>query len=218
MTDRLGRLQREILESFFRRESRFFLTGGAALAGFYLGHRTTQDLDLFTTSEILDEGEAALRDVARELGAAVEAVRTSPSFRRRLVRRSDEAVIVDLVFDTAPQGDTEKRRQGVVVLDAPEEILANKLCALLSRAEIRDLVDVLFLERAGLRVEEALALAERKDGAMSAAQLAWILSQIEIAADARIPGDVSPADLQDFASDLERRLARVARPGGNPPR
>jgi hypothetical protein len=44
----LDRFQQEILEAFFDREQRFFLTGGAALAGFHLGHRTTRDLDLFT--------------------------------------------------------------------------------------------------------------------------------------------------------------------------
>ncbi|HXG65424.1 MAG TPA: hypothetical protein VNO70_09965 [Blastocatellia bacterium] len=31
---RLSILQQEFLRAFFRRESRFFLTGGAALAGF----------------------------------------------------------------------------------------------------------------------------------------------------------------------------------------
>jgi hypothetical protein len=35
---------------------------------------------------------------------------------------------------------------GIVAVDPPEEILANKLCALLGRAEIRDLVDVRALE------------------------------------------------------------------------
>ncbi|MCW5969716.1 MAG: hypothetical protein KIT57_14505 [Blastocatellales bacterium] len=34
----LSTLQREFLEEFFRREDRFFLSGGAALVGFYLGH------------------------------------------------------------------------------------------------------------------------------------------------------------------------------------
>ena len=45
---RLTRFQVEVLEAFFRREGRFYLTGGGALAGFHLGHRETHDLDLFT--------------------------------------------------------------------------------------------------------------------------------------------------------------------------
>ncbi len=34
---KLTPLQEELLEAFFAREQRFFLTGGAALAGFYFG-------------------------------------------------------------------------------------------------------------------------------------------------------------------------------------
>ncbi len=46
--DKLTPLQRALLVSFFEHERRFYLTGGAALAGFYLRHRRTTDLDLFT--------------------------------------------------------------------------------------------------------------------------------------------------------------------------
>ena len=90
-----------MLTAFFERESRFFLTGGAALAGFHLGHRETNDLDFFTTDDILEEGEAALRDAAASLGASIERVRTAPEFRRRVVRRAGESVVVDLVRDRA---------------------------------------------------------------------------------------------------------------------
>src|SRR5437773_2130277 len=58
----LSPLQEEILGAFFQREDRFFLTGGAALAGFHLMHRRTADLDLFTDGpDLLDAGETALR-------------------------------------------------------------------------------------------------------------------------------------------------------------
>lgn len=39
--DKLTPLQRDLLAAFFAHERRFFLTGGAALAGFYLHHRST---------------------------------------------------------------------------------------------------------------------------------------------------------------------------------
>lgn len=44
----LSRLQRDLLREFFARSRGFALTGGGALVGFHLGHRTSQDLDLFT--------------------------------------------------------------------------------------------------------------------------------------------------------------------------
>lgn len=214
MTGRLSRLQRELLAEFFALETRFFLSGGAALAGFHLGHRTTLDLDLFATADVLDDGERALREAARRIGGTVEAIRTAPEFRRRLVRRSDESVVVDLVLDRAEQGDEEKLRIGEIRVDPPREILANKLCTLLSRAETRDLVDVLALSRAGFAVEDALPLAMRKDGGLTPAQLAWVLSEIEIGDDASLPDGFTTGDLRGFVEDLKGRLTRASFPGG----
>ena len=92
--DKLTPLQRDLLKAFFSRQTGFFLTGGGALAGFHLGHRPTHDLDFFTTTDILDEGDRALEDAADALGATLEKVQTSPGFRRRLVKRGQDAVIV----------------------------------------------------------------------------------------------------------------------------
>lgn len=213
MDSALSRLQRELLDAFFEREQRFFLTGGAALAGFYLGHRTTEDLDLFTTTALLDDGETSLVEAAKQVGGTIERVQTAPHFRRRLVRRGDEAVIVDLVFDSAPQLHSEKQRIGEVRLDSPDEIQVNKLCALLSRAELRDLVDALTLDRAGYSIEEAARHAAIKEGGFSPAQLAWVLSEVRIGDDASVPAGWSPRELRDGLEQLRARLARMAFPG-----
>jgi predicted nucleotidyltransferase len=98
----LNSFQREVLEAFFRREQRFFLTGGAALVGFHFDRRDTKDLDLFTTEEALADGVRTLQVVARELSATIEAVQTAATFRHLLLRRGLESVIVDLVHDLAP--------------------------------------------------------------------------------------------------------------------
>jgi len=217
MDSRLTPLQRDLLEAFFRRESRFFLTGGAALAGFHLGHRETHDLDLFTTSPALDAGDSALSDSVKELGATVENTQTAPTFRRRLVRRGDESVVVDLVLDESPQRTAEKSAIGSIRVDPPEEILVNKLCALLSRAELRDLVDLRALENAGHSLEEALAFAREKDGGLTPAQLAWVLSEIELGDAAVIPGGGSVNELRAYLDALEARLARLAFPAGDEP-
>jgi hypothetical protein len=134
---RLTRFQTDILEAFFRREERFFLTGGGALAGYHLGHRETHDLDLFSLSPAMEDGV---------------------------------------------------------------------------RSEVRDLVDVRALEGLGLSLSEALAAGQRKDGGLTPAQLAWVVSQITIGEDARLPGGVPPAELRDYLRGLIDRLARLAHP------
>ena len=211
-SSRLTPLQTDLLEAFFGQEDRFYLTGGAALAGFHLGHRETHDLDLFALDPIMDDGVRALRQAARDVGASWREVRTAPEFRRVLLSREDDSVIVDLVIEHAEQVRPEKPAHGSVRVDPAEEILANKLCALLGRAEIRDLVDVRALEGLGLSLTDALTAGERKDGGLTPAQLAWVLSQIAIGDDADLPGGVGPAELREYLKGLVDRLARLARP------
>jgi hypothetical protein len=207
---RLTPLQAQLLEAFFRRESRFYLTGGGALAGYHLGHRETHDLDLFTLVPVIEDGVRALREAAAEVGAFWQEVRTAPELRRVLLSRGDESVIVDLVLEHAEQVRPEKPPHGAV--HPAEEIFANKLCTLLGRSEIRDLVDVRALEGLGLSLTEALAAGQRKDGGLTPAQLAWVLSQITIGEEASLPGGVAPGDLRDYLRGLIDRLARLAFP------
>lgn len=212
MSRGLDRLQHDLLRAFFAREQSFFLTGGAALVGFYLHHRETLDLDLFTTDDNLEDGEAALLAAAREVGGTVERLRTSTSFRRFLVRRGPESVVADIVRDLGPQIDSEKPVVDGIRIDSTREIMANKLCTLLSRGELRDLVDVKALEDAGLSVMEHLELAARKDAGLTPAQLAWVLSQLDIGEDASPPGGVSADELRSYLDDLVQRLSEAAFP------
>jgi hypothetical protein len=89
---------------------------------------------------------------------------------------------------------------GRIVLDSPREILANKLCALLSRTELRDLVDVARLQEAGHDPIAALDLAAQKEAGMTAAQLAWVLSSFPVPADESGQYGMSQNDLDDFLS------------------
>jgi predicted nucleotidyltransferase component of viral defense system len=209
---KLSALQTDLLHEFFRYEQGFFLSGGAALAGFLLGHRSTTDLDLFCASNRLDDGDRALRQAAEGLGATLENIQTTADFRRRLVRRGSESVLVDLVHERVPQGSPEKLSFGEIRIDPPQKILANKLCTLLSRSEVRDLVDVMLLERAGFSIEQAFPLAQAKDGGLTPAQLAWVLSEIRVGDDARIPGGVSAPELREFIDGLRSRMARLGFP------
>jgi len=67
----LSRLQQDFLREFFSRKSRFFLSGGAALVGFYFGHRETHDLDLFTPENEIENGSLiAVDSTATKIGVA----------------------------------------------------------------------------------------------------------------------------------------------------
>ena len=107
-------------------------------------------------------------------------------------------MIVDFVRERAAQVFPDKPVIAGIRVDPAEEIMANKLCTLLGRAEVRDLVDLRALEGAGLGLSDALNAGARKDRGLTPAQLAWVLSEIRIGDDAQIPGGVAVSDLQEY--------------------
>jgi len=100
----------------------------------------------------------------------------------------------------------------LISIDTPDEILANKLCALLARSEIRDLVDVRALELSGYRMEVAISAAVMKDAGLTPAQLGWVLSEIELNDDYIPPGNVPVDALRLYLASLVARLAKLAFP------
>jgi hypothetical protein len=172
MSKRLDELQVRVLAELAGIEPPWTLTGGAALAGFHLGHRTTRDLDLFW------HGQVSIEDVRRNViarlqasGLEVAALRTTPSFCTLQVRDRDRSVVVDLVAEpvaTIEPAVLETVAGVRISVDSRHEILVNKLCALLHRYEVRDLFDIAALVAAGEDLDRALADAPRKDGGFSA--------------------------------------------------
>lgn len=209
MPGSLSSLQERVLRALAGLEPRWTLTGGGALAGFHLGHRRTKDVDLFfhgigALERLPEDAAAALRQV----GLSVDFLQRAPSFCRLRVQGAGEVVVVDLVAETVPRvypadhvqlGDTE------ILVDSRPEILVNKLAALYSRSEIRDLVDVKALVDAGEDLEAALALVSRKDAGFSPPDLAWVLRTLNVPALARADG-YEPSGLVAFRDRLIDRL------------
>lgn len=156
-------------------------------------------------------GRRALAAAAAALGGSIENVRTFPDFRRVLIRRGGESVVVDLVVDRAPDVDAAEVAASGVRLHSLREIAANKVCALLGRGEIRDLIDLRAILQRGAELQGVLVDAERKDAGVSAATLAWLLDGIRIGGDAKLPG-VTVAELESFRQDLVRRLRALGLP------
>lgn len=216
MPSRLTPLQERVLAVLAPMTPRWTLTGGGALAGFHLGHRSTRDLDLFW------HGRAELGELPREVrrrleaaGLTTEGVQTTPAFERLRVRGSGEELIVDLVAERVPTvSDPLEVRLGsqTVFVDSPHEILVNKLGTLLQRRELRDLVDVrALLERDG-DLEAALRDAPRKDGGFSPLMVAWILERFPVTELAPLSGltAAETRELERFKLELIARLTRAA--------
>ena len=208
---RLTSLQRDLVEAFFAREQRFFLTGEGALCGYYLGHRDTDDLDLFTPpGPDLEDADRVLAEAAIACGATMQRLQEYRDFHRSIARRGEEECVVDLVVDRAPMVDPEKRVFGAVRVDSLREIAANKICTLLSRCEIRDLVDLRAILETGIDLSGAFDDALKKELGADPAMLAFILEKLHIGSEAELPGRLDPWVLDQFRRDLILRLRALA--------
>lgn len=178
---RLSPLQERVLDLLAGMEPPWTLFGAGALIGFHLGHRSTRDLDLafrplVELNEIPREVEARLQ----QAGLVVERLQTARSFVRLRVIGLSDTIAVDLVADPMqPVERAAEPRPGVRV-DTARELLAQKLSALLSRTELRDLEDVGALIDGGGDLSQGLRDAARRDAGFSPPTLAWLLQSFPV--------------------------------------
>jgi predicted nucleotidyltransferase component of viral defense system len=168
--DSLTDLQHAVLEGLSERAP-FYLSGGAALSAFYLHHRRSLDLDLFVSEvNALDRLEDELRTLCHERGWTADELRRYPGFRRFLLRDGADETVVDLVHEPVAQivPESAKPTFARLTVDSLDDLIANKLCALLGRGDIKDLVDLYFMTAAGIDVLDHFEAARSKDGGMEA--------------------------------------------------
>jgi hypothetical protein len=199
---RLSELQAQVLVVLAGIEPPWTLTGGGALAGFHLGHRVTRDLDLFW------HGQQSVAEVRREVSARLRAaglevveLRSAVAFASLRVTGGGESVVVDLVAEpvaTVESPQSIEYRGVSILVDTAHEVLVNKLCALLHRSELRDLIDIEALLASGGDLGRALRDAPSKDGGFSALTLGFALRGWDVAGAARAAG------LKELAERIER--------------
>lgn len=142
----------------------FYLTGGTALSAFYLQHRYSEDLDLFTQQEV------PLEMALGFLRAIKDVVRTEHERkydRRLFLLHYGNGRTMKVEFTRYPFLPLAPHIvvEGVQV-DSVEDILANKLIALTDRKDFKDYVDLYFLLRTSptSTCSEAIRIAQEKFG------------------------------------------------------
>lgn len=215
---RLTALQRRVLAVLARLEPPLTLSGGAALAAVHTGHRTTRDLDLFLQREReLGELPRNAQRLLEASGFSVTRLERSEGFCRLAVSDGAESVRVDLVADPVALAEAPiiVTLEGTrIQVDTAHQILVNKLCALLSRSEPRDLWDIQVLLEAGGDLRRALADASDQDSGFSPLTVSWSLEQLPLQRLALALG--WPEDLivrlDSFRHEIVQRILAAALP------
>ncbi len=193
-----------------------FLTGGTALGAFHLGHRRSDDLDLFTRDRgAFDARVKEFQVLMADERLPVTHGTAGVGFRRFVVSDGAEQLPVDLAVDTAPALAPPLVAENRLEVDSLDDIAANELATILGRSELRDYVDLYFLARHGVDLLALLPAAQRKDGGLDAATLAFVLSEVKVnRAPEGLEEPITREQLQAFVDDLRTRLAAAAFPGG----
>ncbi len=185
------------------------LGGGAALSGAYLAHRLSRDLDLVCSSrEDVRRLALDLPSVAAHLGVEIEVVQDAGTFVRCRVRFGSSNVELDVVFESTPEIEPPPPPIDGIRVMSLTDLRASKLTCILSRSEPRDLVDLLFLDRAGFAPEDDLDLAVRKDRGMDPGVVCWLLGQFPVRPLPNMLEPLTEAELLAFRADLQERLRK----------
>lgn len=214
-------LQNTFLKAFFTSYlgKMFFLSGGTALAAFYLHHRLSEDLDLFTLDQNLkfDAVNAELNKIAKTLNLTTEHHISSPTFIRYIFKHQHEILKVDLVKDIPVHFGKVRKMQGVIV-DSLENIAVGKLLAIFGRTDGKDFIDLYFLLRGKEIIFNSIFnMAKKKDLGLNEFYLAGMLAQVKEFKD--FPKTIKPFDrkaLTDLLLRLSDELFKKIKPKVNP--
>lgn len=160
------------------------LVGGTALAGYYAGHRRSDDLDVFTEDPPSQRGAVlAVRSLGEE-GAGFADERSSAHFYHASCHLDGHDFTVQVVLDSNlfRVGSGARADDGVVVADLTT-ILKMKAATLVSRGAEKDLYDLVWLFEQGNEMDVAtmVALGSEIDGGVNAEAILINLSGTTLA-------------------------------------
>ncbi len=120
----------------------FYLTGGTALAEFYLGHRLSEDLDFFSETEFEPTAiSVVLKKI--QVRAGVQAVRAEQSFNRNLffLKLPEDEIKTEFTYFPFPRIE-QKKQTGKLFVDSLMDIATNKIFTIYQKPRSRDFIDL----------------------------------------------------------------------------
>lgn len=143
---------------------KFYLTGGTALAEYYLQHRLSEDLDFFSENEFNPmDVYVWWQAQAKKLG--IKKIKTETSFNRNLffLTLADKEVI-KTEFTYFPFPRIKKlRKKGGLQIDSLLDIAVNKVFTIYQRSRARDYIDLyLICQQEKFKIKDLIKQAKVK--------------------------------------------------------
>jgi hypothetical protein len=121
----------------------FYLTGGTALGRYYLNHRCSEDLDFFVNSDPLyrEHIKRIKTEIEKIFIVNLQQSLFTDDFSRIFILEDELSLKIEFVNDVSYRaGNPVQYDFGL--LDTPLNILSNKLTAITSRDEPKDIFDI----------------------------------------------------------------------------
>jgi len=166
MAEILSKKQIEILEQISGDKNicrDFYLTGGTALAEFYLQHRLSEDLDFFSEKEVEPQAIAVFwKQQQKKLG--IKKVVFEQSFNRNLFFLHLAKEIIKTEFTYFPFPRIEKKiKINKLFVDSLLDIAVNKVFTIYQQPRSRDFIDLyLIIEKTGWQIDDLVKKARMK--------------------------------------------------------
>ena len=144
-------------------------------------------------------------------------LRSSATFAQLDVRLDAESTVIDLVADPTPIAEVAQPMtvdDVTIMVETPHQLLVNKLCALLSRSELRDLIDIRALVESGADLPRALHDCPGQDAGFSPMTFAWGAQSIPLGRIAAAQGwsEAEIKVLERFRQELVEQVMAEAHP------
>ena len=133
------RLQDKVLHAVFGVEKEFYLTGGTCLGRFFQEKRYSDDLDFFANNSSRFSFAVKNIKLALQKDFELESQVESKNFVRL---RINNTLQVDFVNDNAPRFKDVIVTGNGIIIDNVENILSNKLTAVIGRDNPKDIFDI----------------------------------------------------------------------------
>ena len=145
----LSKNQKDILEIISKDKlicDNFYLTGGTALAEFYLHHRLSEDLDFFAENEFEPQAISVFLEKIKDK-AKIKKVEYQQSFNRNLFFLNlIDGDKIKMEFTYFPFDRIEKKQKiGDLYIDSLLDIAVNKVFTIYQKPRSRDFIDLYFI-------------------------------------------------------------------------
>jgi predicted nucleotidyltransferase component of viral defense system len=162
----LSKNQKKILETISQGKEIchvFYLTGGTALAEYYLKHRLSEDLDFFSEEEFNPE-EVSLFFAKNRKSLEIKKVDFQQSFNRNLFFLRLKSDVIKTEFTYFPFPRIEKKiKKNNLHIDSLIDIAVNKLFTIYQNPRSRDFIDLyLIIKKTNWKIEDLVKKAKIK--------------------------------------------------------